>query len=124
MTNIVLTLLSLIASLVLVEAGLRIVGFKPNPSAILDEGIDRTVVIYDSILGWNSVPGEYVFPPYDSSEHGDIFFTIHPSMSRKTSEATRASRRNRPKMIFVGGSFTQGWAISDWETFTWKVQQE
>jgi hypothetical protein len=31
---------------------------------------------------------------------------------------------SRPRIVVVGGSFTQGWAVSDAETFAWRLQRE
>ena len=121
-TNMLLTIFSVVFSLGLIELVLRLAGFSPNYQVAHANNLN--LFTYDSILGWDNVPGEYVFPPYDPSENKEVYFTINRSKSRRTSEIPEADLAHRPKMIFSGGSFTQGWAISDWETFPWKVQQQ
>ena len=76
----------------------------------------------DPILGWRNKEGAYKVPPYYPDE-ATIKITFLKTGLRKTYEQQNNTRDDRPKIIFVGGSFTQGWAISDNETFPWKVQE-
>jgi len=71
------------------------------------------------VLGWRNKPGEYVFPGY-TTDAPPIHFTLWPDGSR----ATQPHKANRPDRVLVlGDSFTQGWAVSDHETYAWKLQE-
>jgi len=73
----------------------------------------------DPVIGWRTRPGRYHFPPYAPGGEA-VEMTFLP-------DGTRATGLTRPvgkhRIIFVGGSFTLGWAISDHQTFAWKVQE-
>jgi hypothetical protein len=70
-------------------------------------------------LGWWMKPGEYVMPaalPGAPSTR----WTILPDHSR----ATRAQPvEGGTRLALVGCSYTQGWAVSDTDTFAWKLQE-
>jgi hypothetical protein len=76
----------------------------------------------DSLLGWRPKEGNYRYAPYWGDED-DIQITILPNGRRKTDQHENVAKISRPKIIFVGGSWTMGWGISDHETFAWKVQK-
>ena len=119
--NSLLFLVSISVSIIAAEVVLRIIGYKPWPPTTHEES--RPIMSKDDpILGWKSKEGQYISPPYhpDGSE---IQTTLLKTGLRKTYKNQKNIRDNRPKMIFVGGSFTQGHAISDHETFAWKVQK-
>ncbi len=62
----------------------------------------------DSEIGWRSKPGKYLF-----SDIPAITTTIWPGGFR----ATAPSRTPRPHpIVLVGGSFMQGWAVTDSKT--------
>jgi hypothetical protein len=73
----------------------------------------------DPQLGWLPRPGRHRVPAY-SPEGQDIDFTLLADGAR----ATGSPARNGPAAVaFVGCSLTQGWAISDEETFAWRIQE-
>jgi hypothetical protein len=73
----------------------------------------------DPVLGWKSKPGHFVIPPYVPG--GDpIEETILERGERRT--GTAPIRDDLPSLVLVGGSFTEGWAVSDDETDAWKLQ--
>ncbi len=47
--------------------------------------------------------------------------TILPD-GRRRSAMNSVLRSGAPKIVIVGGSFVQGWAVSDQDTFAWKLQ--
>lgn len=110
------TLISIIGA----EAIVRILGYQPwvtvvhkNVPVVFEE---------DDTLGWRNKPGEYNFEAFDST--GDnIQMTIFETGSRRTSNHQIKLPNMLPKFLFIGGSYTQGWAISDNETFPWKIQK-
>lgn len=102
------------------EGLLRLLGFTPWTYVTTDR--DEPVIFeYDPVLGWKPKEGRYTIPPYTPAG-SETSLTILRSGLRRSSEQQHETRDDRPKMLFVGCSFTQGWAISDQETFPWKVQ--
>ncbi|MBE9536647.1 MAG: hypothetical protein IMF07_05650 [Proteobacteria bacterium] len=100
------------------EVLLRISGFEPWKYFSID--LNRpTVHEPDQILGWRNKPGKYQFPPYHPSGE-KVELTFLPNNSRNTG---KPGGDYNGELIFVGGSFTQGAAISDHETFPWKLQK-
>ena len=102
----------------------RLAGYEPWDTLnwYLDTIGEPVLNRYDAELGWLSVPGRYVMPSYDPAARGDekpVITTIWPGGMR----ATAAVRRPRDtQVLFCGCSFTQGFAISDDETFASKLQ--
>jgi hypothetical protein len=116
--NLLLFAVALVVALLVGEAALRIAGYRPRED---DRRAAREPVLFepDPVLGWRPKPGTYVYPAYTSGRP-DIHVTIWPDGSRATAEE-RVS--GRPRVLFLGGSFTQGWAISDEETMLYKLQR-
>ena len=110
--------LSLCAALLAGEAVLRISGFVPR---VDDRRVTQEPALIepDAVLGWRPKPGFHVYPAYTPGQP-DIRVTIRSDGTR----ATATERiEGRPRVLFVGGSFTQGWAISDEETMCFKLQR-
>jgi hypothetical protein len=74
----------------------------------------------DAILGWRVIPGKFKAPPY-SQEGTEAIYTFLKDGSRATSEDEETGPYD---LIFLGCSFTQGFAVSDRDTFPWKIQSE
>jgi hypothetical protein len=108
---------------VLAEVVLRFAGFRPT--SYRDIPGEQVVYEPDPELGWVARPGSYVLPPYDPSG-APIRMTYGPDGGRLTAPegSAAAAAGARPQLVVVGGSFSQGWAISDDETFAWKLQQK
>ena len=74
--------------------------------------------IEDEILGWKPKPGEYIFSPW--SEGGrKTKLTNFNDGSRLT-----GNNKKKNKIIFIGGSLTQGWAFDDENTFAALLQKQ
>jgi hypothetical protein len=71
----------------------------------------------DAVLGWVSKPGHYVLPPHLSGGPAREV-TILPDHSRTTGASGGAER-----VVLVGCSVTNGYGLSDTDTFAWKLQQ-
>jgi hypothetical protein len=73
----------------------------------------------DPVLGWRPRPGAYVIPPYTPNSQ--------PVRMTLLGEGQRATGPHDPhprgSLVLVGCSITQGWAVSDHETFAWRLQQ-
>jgi hypothetical protein len=108
---------SVLATLVAIEAFLRLgAGIQPWQN----RPIAGEPVIHesDSVLGWRNKPGEYLFSRTDSS--GNF---VKMSFESDGSRATGISRQaGKCKLVVLGCSLTQGWPISDSETYAWKLQ--
>lgn len=116
-----LLFISVVISFVAAEGILRLLGFQPWSYLSIDRN-EPSIFEYDSVLGWKPREGRYIIPPYNSSG-SEIHVSILKTGLRKTYENQSDIRDSRPKIIFVGCSFTMGWAISDFETFPWKIQK-
>ena len=78
-------------------------------------------VIYrpDPVLGWKHTEGEYRFPAFSLFGSG-VRMRFEVDGSRSTGPSSGAGGET---VAIVGGSFTEGFAISDDETFAWKLQE-
>lgn len=112
--------LSLALALLAAEGIARMLGYRPWEPPI--RAAQRVPHENHRVLGWRSREGSYISPPYSPSG-SPIQTTFLSEGLRKTSPDQGNVRDDRPKLVFVGCSFTQGWAISDHETFPWKLQQ-
>jgi len=74
----------------------------------------------DPVLGWIAKPGKYLVPAYVSGG-SPIQYTYLEDSSRATSNSLMAGKYS---IILLGCSFTQGKAVSDSETFGWKLQEQ
>jgi hypothetical protein len=116
---IIMCLLSVIILLISIELLLRLSGRKPWIYKNVDTN-EPTMNEPDSILGWRKKPGNYIIPPYHP-DGTEIKMTLLKDNLRLTSNETIIAADT---IIFIGGSWTLGWAISDSETFTWKIQKK
>ncbi|HKN47280.1 MAG TPA: hypothetical protein VJ144_04830, partial [Candidatus Polarisedimenticolia bacterium] len=110
--NAVLLAASLALSLAVAEGIARWTGARPWPSSA--PATEPAVYEFDALLGWKSRPGAHLFPT--TASHGPLRFTIWPDGSRAT--GPRAIER-ATRVVLVGDSFTQGYEVSDEETFAW-----
>lgn len=107
--------------LVVLEVLLRLLGFRVATRA---NGLDvQKTSMYepDSVLGWKPVSGSYKIGPFHPT--GDSMqLTFNQDLSRVTRETGIIA--GSEKVVFIGGSFTLGWAVSDHQNFVWKLQQK
>lgn len=109
-----------IASTIFVTAAevlLRMAGHGPWETYLIDEK-EPLMHDPDPLLGWKNRAGTYTISPY-SPEGKEITVTFLDDGRRFTGLNEKNSRK---KIVFTGGSLTQGWAVSDEETFAWKLQ--
>ena len=115
--NFSLSFFTVILILSLIEISLRLTGSSPR--IIHDFALNEPVTnIPDENLGWSPKVGQHIFKPW--SEDGKITkFTINKDKSR----VTGSENFQKKKIIFIGGSLTQGWAVDDLETFSSFIQR-
>ena len=116
--NLSLSFFTVILVLFLIEIALRINGSSPR--IIHDFALNEPVTnVPDKNLGWSPKVGQHTFKPW--SEDGKITkFTINKDKSRLTGGIDST----KEKIIFIGGSLTQGWAVDDLETFSSFIQKK
>lgn len=73
----------------------------------------------DLVLGWRNKAARVVWPGRGPDEGRPIVYTFEPGGRRATGVAPV---RDRPAAVLVGCSYTQGWAVTDDETFAWRLQ--
>ena len=119
--NLIITIISILFALLLVELFLRFNGQGPWGS--LDDNRNDPTLNKPSIkLGWIPKQGKYFFEPF--SEEGEKFeINILPDGSRKVS-FLKEKKPQMSKMIFLGGSVTLGWGVNDDQTFTSQLQKK
>jgi len=116
--NLSLVFFSLLILLISIEIILRFKGALPrnNPDFTINEPLTNSS---DPILGWTPIEGMHKFKPW-TKEGKETYLTINKDKSRFTGDVNK----NKPKIVFIGGSITQGWAVNDNETFSFLIQQK
>lgn len=95
----------------------RIKNYSPFNYERLDQH-EPTMYQPDPVMGWIPKPGKYTVLPYHSSG-SEMQYTFLPDGAR----ASSPSPNSRPyDVLFIGCSYTLGWAVSDEETYAWKIQ--
>lgn len=102
--------------LVASEVGLRL-WFPAAPARQLRRN-EPTVHRPDPTLGWRNKAGRHRIEPY-SRTGSPIEMNFYEDGRRRASP--EAATGGTP-LLLLGGSFAQGWAISDEETLAWKLQ--
>jgi len=110
---------STLFSLAVAEAFLRWRGREPWRYSDVDRHEPR-LYEEDAELGWRNREGAHRFPTYNG-DGGTIVHTIWRPGLRATAPAPPPA--SKPTVLFIGDSITEGHAISDWETYPWKVQE-
>jgi len=115
--NTLILLTSIILSLVLVEIFLRILGHttfkystKPNNEPVTN--------VYNKDLGWRPKVGIFQFEPW--SNEGKLTTLT----SSKNGRVDKIDNPELQRILFLGGSFTQGFAVNDNETFIFNLQEK
>lgn len=110
--KIALILTSIFISLFLLEFFLRFLNFKPWKYEN-EKFQNNQIFQYEKKLGWISKQGSYVMT-FDENKNPNSFITIE----KKGNRFIKNSEKNEGNIIFIGGSFTQGWGINDDQTFS------
>ena len=111
--------LGAIALVVLLELLLRLLGYTTSaePSVQMHPNMKSA----DELLGWRSPVGRHVFLPYSPSVD-TIMITVGQDGKRPT--APQPQGDTACHQVSLLGSFdTFGWAVSDQDTYAWKLQE-
>lgn len=101
------------------ELVVRLAVGMPQEPAPLDRGLPP-LHEPDAALGWRNKAGSVVWPGRGSDAGRPISLSFWPGGRRATA---RVPGPPRAEVVIVGCSYTQGWAVSDAETFAWQLQQ-
>jgi hypothetical protein len=112
--------IGLLISLGLAELTLRFSGFEPWQYSPKDLG-EPILHEFDPVLGWKNKPGHYSYPAYNRIGP-NVEVTFLDDSSRVTSVNNTGGKSGK-SVVLVGCSFTEGWAVSDNETYPWKLQE-
>jgi hypothetical protein len=117
-STMVVLLLGLSLAIILSEVLLRAVGLQPWRYSSRNTN-EPTMHEPDSILGWKNKTGSYIVPPHNTAgQPTQVTFLEHGQ--RRTGPDAVVNFEGT--LVLIGDSFTQGWAISDDETYAWKLQ--
>lgn len=111
MKSLVLTVFSLLVSLLMGEAMLRVAGHAPTDFAARSA---NGWSVPDAKFGWTNRPGIVA-----SREAGNVPMTFWPNGQRASRSDIAANTATRIDM--VGDSITQGYGVADTETFVWRL---
>src|ERR1051326_826096 len=118
MRNLAALGLGLVLAFVVTEMLLRTIGNRPWTTA--STAIEPTWHDADPELGWWLRPGHWRYGPYAQGGR-PVEVTIGSDRTRRTREDGGAGE-DRPEVLLLGCSFTFGWAVSDDETWAWRLQ--
>jgi hypothetical protein len=106
------------AALGIAEIVVRAAGWEPRAAERVDEG--PTAFQTHPDLGWEPVPGRHRWPD-GIEDDAQVVLTVNEDGHRSSSYARVDAEY---EIVLTGGSFTLGWAVSDWETFAWHLQNK
>ena len=117
--NFFLVILSIFLTCLALELFIRFV-LGDNPRNELDFDLKDQPIsfIEDKILGWKPKPGEYIFKPWGESGRTTKLTNLDDG------ERLTGHKNKENKIVFIGGSLTQGWAVDDSSTFSWSLQKK
>ena len=113
--KIITVFISIIISITITEVLLRIFEIKPWENIITNK---PQIFKSDPALGWKAKKGNYIVPPLH--QLGKKFhMSFDEDGQRKTGES---NSKVEGEILVIGGSFAQGWGVSDEHTFSSKLQ--
>jgi hypothetical protein len=114
-----LVLVSSLVVFAVAEGLVRLAGHRPRRHIVIrPEQTPDPMHRPDPVLGWRLKAGHYRLGPYAPGA-APIDVTIRADGTRVTGTAPPGGR---PKLVLVGCSFTMGWAVTDQETWAWRLQ--
>lgn len=109
-----LVLFGIALALAVAEVAVRAMGRKPWKLVDVPTGMP-VMHERDAHLGWRNKPGTYVFG------------VVEPIRVTFWADGTRATApqpvESGVRLALIGDSFTEGWAITDTQTFGWRLQE-
>lgn len=122
MKNAALLLVSILASLVMVDVALRLFDIYPFEQPHVLHKNEPQLHDADPVLGWTLRPGRHVWRQ-SARGLGNLAITVKPDRSRVTRPNGPVRGQGvLPGVAVVGGSWMFGFGLSDEQTFAWKLQ--
>jgi len=119
--NLLIFSIAICLSMLTGELFLRFTGFC---SPWIDRsGNEFALLAKDETLGWKHNSGAFTLPPF-SLNGQQTRYTLQDDGSRLTTGGEVVKHDKEYDIVFVGGSFTEGYAVSDGETFASLVQSK
>ena len=115
-TFVVAAFLTLVGAEAIARTALAVRQIRPP----LDDGLP-VLQEPDEVLGWRNKAGSVVWPGRGEDGGKDIRMTFWADGLRATAPAPEL---DRPHVVVIGCSYTQGWAVTDEETYPWRLQAE
>ncbi|WP_298369929.1 SGNH/GDSL hydrolase family protein [Azospirillum sp.] len=112
--TLIISLVSLLLSLLVGEVYLRMVGFTPKAVWVNANFDGSNWGMEDPVLGWVNRSGTFA-----SLEKGGADMSFQPDHTRTSRPVAEAGRS--ADVLVVGCSFTQGYSVSDAETYAWRL---
>ncbi len=112
--TLIVSLVSLLVSLLVGEAYLRMAGFAPKAAWVNANFDGANWGMEDSVLGWVNRPGTFA-----SLEKGGADMSFQPDHTRTSRPVKDAGRP--ADVLVVGCSFSQGYSVADAETYAWRL---
>lgn len=106
------------------EIALRLIGYAP-----LSPATTASILSYpkafekDPLLGWHLIPGTHRFAPVSALAQETTGTILNGGHRVTQPPALPTTSSNRPKLIFLGDSFTFGDGLNDYETYPWVTQE-
>ena len=117
--NLLTFFVAIFVSIILLEVLLRVLNF--DPWILYENDLDEpTNNKYDAKIGWKPKEGIYIFPP-KTADGNSTTFTILKDGSRFNGKPINDSNE---EIVLIGGSWVQGVAVDDQETFAWLLQKK
>src|SRR6516162_515065 len=120
--NAIILVISLITGLLLSEISLRSLGYYPWQPYDRNNPAEPTIYQADPEIGWVHKAGKYTMAAYHVTAQ-PIKYTFYADGSRATSSSNsdivepESDLSELSKIVIVGCSFSEGFAISDDETY-------
>lgn len=116
--RLVLACLSALVALALGELFVRRQGDRPWRANVAspDEAVLHE---YDPVRGWRNKEGSYRVGPFGPHQ-SPLCVTMWSRGRRATAPVERARPR---RVVVLGCSYTQGWAVTDEQTYAWRLQE-
>lgn len=99
------------------EIGMRRAGYTPWRTSA--KRFEPALHEFDPELGWRNKEGSYAVGPYSYKDPA-----VQVTMWSHGRRATGPTIVERPRRaVIVGCSYSQGWAVTDTETYAWRLQE-
>ena len=117
--NFFLVIASVLLTFLILELFIRFV-LKDSPRNEAGYNLKDQPISFmeDQVLGWKPKPGEFTFKPWSKDGKNTKLTNLFDG------ERLTGIKNKKQKIVFIGGSLTQGWAVDNSETFAWLLEKK